>query len=74
MKYFDLVYVGDSFKTWFSSYALAVSLIGMCVQLLNHVQLFCNPMDCSPSGSSVPGDLAGKNIEVGCHFLLQGSF
>ena len=34
----------------------------------------CNPVDCSPSGSSVPGDLAGKNIEVGCHFLLQGSF
>ena len=55
MKYFDLVYVGDSFKTWFSSYALAVSLIGMCVQLLNHVQLFCNPMDCIPPGSSVHG-------------------
>ena len=55
MKYFDLGYLGDSFKTWFSSYALAVSLLGMCVQLLNHVQLFCNPMDCIPPGSSVHG-------------------
>ena len=31
-----------------------------------------NPMDCSPSGSSVHGDSLGKNIGVGCHFLLQG--
>ena len=27
---------------------------------------FCDPVDCSPPGSSVHG--------VGCHFLLQGSF
>ena len=32
----------------------------------------CNPMDCSPPGSSVHGILLGKNIEVRCHFLLQG--
>ena len=31
-------------------------------------------MDCSPLGSSVHGILQGKNIEVGCHFLLQGIF
>ena len=29
-----------------------------------------DPMDSSPSDSSVPG----KNSEVGCHFLLQGIF
>ena len=33
----------------------------------------CNPMDCSPSGSSVHGGSPGKNTEVGCHALLQGS-
>ena len=40
-------------------------------------QLFptlCNPMDCSPPGSYVLGDSPGKNIGVGCHFLLQGIF
>ena len=34
----------------------------------------CDPMDCSPSGSSVHGDSPGKNTGVGCHFLLQGIF
>ena len=35
------------------------------------VQL-CNPMDCSPPGSSVHGDSPGKNSGVGYHALLQG--
>ena len=34
----------------------------------------CNPMDCSPPGSSVHGDSPRKNIRVGCHALLQGIF
>ena len=34
----------------------------------------CDPMDCSPPGSSVHGILPGKNTGVGCHFLLQGIF
>ena len=34
----------------------------------------CNFMNCSPSGSSVHGDLPGKNTGVGCHALLQGIF
>ena len=34
---------------------------------------FCNPMDCSPPGSSVHGDSLGKTTGVGCHALLQGS-
>ena len=34
----------------------------------------CNPMDCSPSGSSVHGIFWGKNTGVGCHFLLLGIF
>ena len=28
----------------------------------------CDPMDCSPPGSSVHGDFPGKNTGVGCHF------
>ena len=32
-------------------------------------QLFCNPMDCSPPGSSVHGDSPGKNTGVGCQAL-----
>ena len=32
----------------------------------------CDPMDCSPPGSSVPGDSPGKDTGVGCHVLLQG--
>ena len=34
----------------------------------------CNLMDCSPPGTSVCGDSAGKNTGVGCHALLQGIF
>ena len=40
---------------------------------LSHPTL-CNPMDCSPPGSSVQGIFPGKNSGVGCHFLLQGIF
>ena len=34
----------------------------------------CDPMDCSPPGSSVHGDSAGKNTGVGPHAFLQGIF
>ena len=34
----------------------------------------CNPMDCSPPGSSVHGNSPGNNTGVGCHALLQGIF
>ena len=40
-----------------------------------HAQLcltLCDPIDCSPPGSSVHGIFQGKNTGVGCHFLLQG--
>ena len=33
-----------------------------------------DPMNYSLPGFSVYGDSPGKNIEVGCHSLLQGSF
>ena len=34
----------------------------------------CDPMDCSPPGSSVHGNFPGKSAGVGCHFLLQEIF
>ena len=34
----------------------------------------CDPVDCSPPGSSVHGDSPGKNTGVGSHTLLQGIF
>ena len=34
----------------------------------------CDPVDCSPPGSSVHGDSPGENPGVGCHALLQGIF
>ena len=42
--------------------------------LLSRVQLFCDPMDCSPTRPLCPWDSPGKNTGVGCHFLLQGIF
>ena len=34
----------------------------------------CDPVDCSPPGSSVHGDSPGKNTGVGCDAFLQGIF
>ena len=45
------------------------------VQLLSRVCLFCNPMDCSPSGSSINEILQVRIlVRVSCYFLLQGIF
>ena len=46
-----------------------------CVYLVaQSCPTLCNPMDCSPPGSSVHGYSPGKNTGVGCHVLLQGIF
>ena len=34
----------------------------------------CNPVDCKTARLLCPWALPGKNIGVGCHFLLQGIF
>ena len=39
---------------------------------VSQVQL-CDPMDCSLPGSSVHGILQARILELGFHFLLQGS-
>ena len=45
----------------------------MCLVTQSCLTLF-DPMDCTPSGSSVHGDSPGKNTGVSCHNLLQGIF
>ena len=46
----------------------------MYAKSLQSCPTLCDPMDCSPPGSSVHGDSLGKNTGVGCHTLLQGIF
>ena len=46
----------------------------MCAKLLQLCPTLCDPLDCSPPGSSVYGDSLGKNIGVSCYALLQGIF
>ena len=72
IQYYVFVLLLKSFLLWL----LGVLLVGTCVWLACSVtQLYltlCNPMDYSPPGSSVHGNL-GKNTGVGCHFLHQGT-
>ena len=46
----------------------------MPAKLLQLSPILCDPMNCSPPGSSVHGDSPGKNTGVGCCALLQGIF
>ena len=43
-------------------------------KLLQSCSTLCDPMDCSPPGSSAQWDSRGKNTGVGCHAHLQGIF
>ena len=45
----------------------------MCL-VIQSCPTLCDPVDCSPPGSSAHGDSPGKNTGVGCHTLLQGIF
>ena len=46
----------------------------VCAKLLQLFLTLCDPMDCSPPGSSVHEILQAGTLEVGYHFLLQGIF
>ena len=41
---------------------------------LQSVPTLCDPIDCSPPGSSVREVSPGKSTRVGCQTLLQGIF
>ena len=49
------------------------SIIAVCLVAQSCLTL-CDPMDCSPTGSSVRGDSPGKNTGVCCNAFLQGIF
>ena len=50
-----------------------LSMWGLVVLVAQSCPTLCNPMNCSPPGSSVHGDSPGKNAGVGCQALLQGN-
>ena len=58
----------------FTNLALLVILIFVVISSWNHVQLFCDPVQCSPPGSFFPWDFPSKNTGVTWHFLFQGIF
>ena len=56
-----------------SEHAMLVSTAKMEVSVTQSCLIVCDPVDCSPPGSSVHGiSFLGKNIGVGSHSLLQG--
>ena len=59
----------------FNYTVLWVSMHG-CVhaKLLQSCPTLCDPVGCSPLGSSVHGESPGKNMGMGCRNLLQGIF
>ena len=47
----------------------------VCAKSLQPCPTRCDPIDCSPPGSSgLPWDSTGNNTGGGCHALLQGIF
>ena len=69
----EWMYIHDwvpSLYTWSSQHFWSAMLFLVAQPCLT----LCNPMDCSPLGSSVHGDSPGKNTGVACHALLQGIF
>ena len=54
----------QTLRTFSRSAAGAAKSLQLCPTL-------CNPIDGSPPGSARPWNSPGKNIGVGCHFLLQ---
>ena len=60
--------VGRTMRPWEAAWLHYICLVAQSCPTL------CNPMDCSPQGSSVHGDSPGQNTGVGCHALLQVIF
>ena len=54
---------------------LGINLLCVCAcSATQSCWTLCNPVDCSPPGSSVHGTFQAVNTGVGCPFLLQGIF
>ena len=70
-------------KIWKTADSLGLGLVSPSVRWTWYCVLclvaqscptLCDPMNCSPSGSSVHGDSPGKNTRVDCHALLHRIF
>ena len=70
----------DSMAIWFSkvipfSMISVFSLVLPCILVTQSCLTLCNPMNCSPPGSSIHGILQARILEwVGSHSILQGIF
>ena len=52
-------------ENWILKKSIKISEVAqLCLTL-------CNPLDCSPPGSSIHGILPGKSTIVGCHILFH---
>ena len=51
-----------------------ICILVCCCLVTQSCPNLCDPVDCSPSRSSVHGDSPGKNTGVSYHALLQGIF
>ena len=79
--FFNLFYI-FSWRSWMVFpqlffFSRSIFFLHVLRYVCSDAQLYltlCDPMDCSPPGSSVHGDSPGKNSGVGCHFLLLGLF
>ena len=71
MKYFiswwDLTFL--SLESYTNTERLNWRKYSLCL-VVQLCPTLCDPMDCSPPGSSVHGDSPGKNTGVGCHAFL----
>ena len=54
---------GDSTRRLWGCGDPALSLLDACVQALQSCPTLCDPMDCSPPGSSVNGILQARILE-----------
>ena len=59
---------------WSPDFSDLVMGLCCCCWVIRSYPTLCDPMDCSPPGSSVHADSPGKYTAVGCHALLQGIF
>ena len=59
---------------WLNMLELRILLVRVLCLVAQLCPTLCDPMDCSPPGSSVHGNSPGKNTGVGCLALLQEIF
>ena len=79
ITHFECVFIAKTLiNTIFYLYTFGISpsKVCVCVCVCVHAQscpTLCDPMYCSPPGSSVHAIFSDENTRVGCHFLLRGS-